>query len=148
VILLISSHFILALSLDNKFENGFDKNNCNPVAVTFWFLGIAGIQVVLFLPSTKWKQVTKAKFVHALYFYNTHFMRFIKHSHQLKNEGHTLFSVQFLANQFVILSLLRFQILLTLSPFFPPSLLLSLQGFFCYLFKFSLLSLIFFLCPR
>jgi hypothetical protein len=35
-----------------------------------------------------------------------HFVRFIKHCHLLKDEGHTLFSVQFLANQFAILALL------------------------------------------
>jgi hypothetical protein len=34
------------------------------------------------------------------------FLHFIKHHHQLKNEGHTLFSVQFITNQLVILSLL------------------------------------------
>jgi hypothetical protein len=73
-----------------------------------------------------------------LHWANFNKTRFIK----LKDEGHTLFSVQFLANQ-LILSLLQFPMLLTLSPFFPPSLLLSLQGTFCYLFKFLLLPLIF-----
>jgi hypothetical protein len=51
------------------------------------------------------------------------------------------FFVQFLANQLVILSLLKFQMLLTLSPFFPPSLLLSLQGTFWYLFKFFIIDI-------
>jgi hypothetical protein len=49
-----------------------------------------------------------------------HFMRFIRHRRWLKDSG------QFLGNQSVILSLLLFQILLTLSPFLLP--LLSLLG--------------------
>jgi uncharacterized protein with ParB-like and HNH nuclease domain len=49
-------------------------------------------------------------------FYKTHFIKF---RHWQKDEGHTLFYVQFLANQLVILCLLKFQILLTLYPFFP-----------------------------
>jgi hypothetical protein len=54
--------------------------------------------------------------------------------------------VQALASQLVILSLSQFQILLTRFAFFPSlSLLLSLHGTFCYLLKFSMLSLIFFL---
>jgi hypothetical protein len=58
-------------------------------------------------------------------FHKTHFLQFIR-QHQWLKEGHTLFSVQFLANQSVRLSLLQFGILLTLSPCFPPYLLLSL----------------------
>jgi hypothetical protein len=46
------------------------------------------------------------------------FMRFTKQSHWLKDEGHTLFSVQFPANQLVMLSLLKVQMLLTFSSFF------------------------------
>jgi hypothetical protein len=61
-------------------------------------------------------------------------MHFIKHRYQLKDEGHALFSVQFLANQLVILSHLQFQILFTLSPFFPPFFLPSLEGNFWNLF--------------
>jgi hypothetical protein len=53
-----------------------------------------------------------------MHFYKMRFMHFIKHRHKLKDEVHTHFSGQVLANQLVILSLFQFQILLTLSPFF------------------------------
>jgi predicted membrane metal-binding protein len=62
-------------------------------------------------------------------------MHLIKQPRQLEDEGHTLFSVQFLTNQLVILSLLQFQILLVISPFFclPLSSLLCKQFFVIYL---------------
>jgi hypothetical protein len=80
-------------------------------------------------------------------FYKKHFMSFIKHYHWLNDEGHNLFSVQFFANQLVILSLLQFQKLLTLSPFSLPSLLLSMQGIFYYSLNFSF-YVIFFPLPK
>jgi hypothetical protein len=72
-----------------------------------------------------------------------HTLCFIKNPYQLKDKGHTLFFCAFSCQP--IRNTLSFTIsnLLTLSPFGPPSLLLSLQGNFCYSFEFSMLSLIF-----
>jgi hypothetical protein len=60
--------------------------------------------------------------------YKIHFMCFIKHHHWLKDKSYTLFSVQFLAHQLVMNSLLTFQILPTLSSLFPSLLLASWVG--------------------
>jgi hypothetical protein len=65
--------------------------------------------------------------------YTFYKMHFIKHCHRLMDE--TLFVVQVLANKLVILSLLQFKILLTLSHYSPPSVLKFATNFLLFFLK-------------